>query len=59
MEEIIPVGPLRVSVRDPARASPRLVRWRVGNRTERVLARDGWLHLGLPTLHEHELAVIE
>ena len=59
MEEILPVGPLRVSVRDPARTSPRLVRWRVHGRTERVLARDGWLHLSVPTLHEHELAVIE
>ena len=59
MEEIIPVGPVRVSVRDAARTSARVVRWRVGGRTERVLPRDGWLHFSLPTLREHELAVIE
>jgi len=35
------------------------VRWRVGVRAERVVARDGWLTLTLPLVREHELAVIE
>jgi hypothetical protein len=59
MEEIIPVGPIRVSLRDPARARPRVVSWRVGGGTERVAPRDGWLHFTLPSVREHELAVIE
>jgi len=59
MEEIIPVGPIAVRLRDPARKASRQVSWRVGGRTQRVGARDGWLTLTLPMLHEHELAVIE
>jgi hypothetical protein len=59
MEEIIPVGPIGVRLRDPARKGSREVRWRVGGRTERVTAIDGWLELGLPVLRDHELAVIE
>lgn len=59
MEEVIPVGPVVVHLRDPVRATSRVVRWRVGARTERVVARDGWLRLSLPVVHEHELAVIE
>jgi hypothetical protein len=59
MEEVIPVGPVRVSLRDPARARPRVVSWRVGGGPERVAPRDGWLHFTLPSVREHELAVIE
>jgi hypothetical protein len=59
MEEIIPVGPVRVSLRDPVRAAQRIVKWRVGGGTERVVPRDGWLHFSLPIVREHELAVIE
>jgi len=59
MEEITPVGPVSLRLRDPVRKASRVVRWRVGGRTERVLPRDGWLHLTLPLLHEHELLVIE
>ena len=59
MEEIIPVGPLIVHLRDPVRAPSRVVRWRVGARTERVVASDGWLRLTLPVVREHEMAVIE
>jgi hypothetical protein len=35
------------------------VSWRVGGGTERVAPRDGWLHFTLPSVREHELAVIE
>ena len=59
MEEIIPVGPVVVSVRDPLRAAHRVVTWRVGGGTTRAVSRDGWLHFTLPTLREHEMAVIE
>jgi hypothetical protein len=59
MEEIIPVGPVAVSVRDPRRSAARTVTWRVGGATTRVVPRDGWLHFTLPTLREHEMAVIE
>ncbi|MFL5620509.1 MAG: Tat pathway signal protein [Gemmatimonadaceae bacterium] len=59
MEEIIPVGPIGVRLRDPAPSVARVVRWRVGGRTERVVPRDGWLRLTLPLVHDHELAVIE
>jgi len=59
MEEIIPVGPIELRLRDPARKASRVVRWRVGGRTERVVPRDGWLHVTLPRLGEHELLVIE
>jgi len=59
MEEIIPVGPVGVQLRVPPRATPHVVQWRVGNRTERVTPRGGWLSLVLPQVREHELAVIE
>ena len=59
MEEIVPVGPVTLRVRDRGRGSSRVVQWRVEGRTERVAARDGWLHLTLPTVREHELAVID
>ena len=59
MEEIVPVGPIALRLRDPVRTASRVVRWRVGGRTERVVPRDGWLHLTLPRLHEHEMFVIE
>jgi hypothetical protein len=59
MEEIVPVGPVAVSVRDSRRSAARTVTWRVGGGTTRLVPRDGWLHFTLPTLHEHEMAVIE
>ena len=59
MEEIIPVGPVSLRVRDRGGEQSRDVHWRVAGRTERVMARDGWLNLTLPTLREHEFAVIE
>jgi hypothetical protein len=59
MEAIIPVGPITLRLRDPARRPSRVVRWRVGGRTERAVPRDGWLHLTLPLVREHELLVIE
>jgi len=59
MEEIIPVGPLVVQLRDPVRATSRVVRWRVSARTVRIVARDGWLRLTLPLVRDHEMAVIE
>jgi hypothetical protein len=37
----------------------RVVTWRVGGGTARVVPRDGWLHFTLPMVREHELAVIE
>jgi len=59
MEEIVPVGPVSVRVRVGQRETERVVRWRVGGRTERVVPRDGWLRLTLPLVREHELALIE
>jgi hypothetical protein len=59
MEEIIPVGPLSVRLRDPGRSATRVVRCRVSGRTERVAARDGWLHVGLPLVRDHELLLVE
>jgi hypothetical protein len=59
MEEIVPLGPVKLSVRDRASGASRVARWRVAGRTERVTARDGWLRLTLPILREHELLVIE
>jgi hypothetical protein len=48
-----------VSVRDPLRSAHRVVSWRVGGGTRRVMPRDGWLHFTLPMVHEHEMAVME
>jgi hypothetical protein len=59
MEEIIPIGPISVRLRDPARKASREIHWRVGGRTERATVDDGWLQLRLPVLRDHELAVIE
>jgi hypothetical protein len=59
MEDIIPVGPVAVSVRDPLRAARRVVTWRVSGGTTRAVSRDGWLHFTLAMVREHEMAVIE
>ncbi len=59
MEEIIPVGLVAVSVRDPLRSPHRVVTWRVSGETARAAPRDGWLRFTLPMVHEHEMAVIE
>jgi hypothetical protein len=59
MEEIIPVGPITIRLRDPVQRASRTVRWRVSGRSARVTPRDGWLQLTLPLVREHELGIVE
>jgi hypothetical protein len=59
MEEIIPVGPITIRLRDPVQRASRTVRWRVSGRSARVTPRDEWLQLTLPLVREHELAIVE
>ena len=58
VEDTIPVGPLRVTVRT-AGAAPRSARLAVAGATMPVEAAEGGWTFAIPQLREHELAVIE
>jgi hypothetical protein len=59
MEELIPVGPLKVSVRLPEGVRGRSVKMLVGN-THAVPAIDGkWARVNLASVLDHEVLIIE
>ncbi|MFS0724758.1 alpha-amylase family protein [Paenibacillus sp. 1P07SE] len=58
LEEYLPVGPIRVSVRmDDCQA--KTAQLRVAGTTHEVVLRGGWAHLELPEIVHHELIVLE
>jgi hypothetical protein len=59
LEEHLPVGPLRVSVRLDGDFRPGSARSRVGDRVLDLEMTDGWATVELPTLVDHELIVFE
>jgi hypothetical protein len=59
VDELIPIGPLRIKVRLPADLKPSRMRLLVADRA-RPLAKDGnWGILELPTVLDHEVVVVE
>jgi hypothetical protein len=59
VEELIPIGPLRVSVRLPADVHGRTLRLRVSGASVPLTTDAGWHRFTLPSVLDHELAVIE
>jgi hypothetical protein len=57
-EEIIPVGPLRVSVRAPEQVRPRAARLLVSGRQTALRVEGNLCRFELSSVHEHEVVVI-
>lgn len=59
MEDIIPIGPVRVTVAEPAGARPSTTaRLTVSGATAAVRRNAGRLEFSVPTIRDHEVAVI-
>ena len=58
IDELLPVGPVRVRVRLPEDVSGRGVRLLVSGRTPAVDVREGWAGFRLDSILDHEVAVI-
>jgi putative glycosyl hydrolase-like family 6 (GHL6) protein len=59
VDELLPVGPLRVRVRLPPGVSGRALRLLVSGRRTALEVRDGWAGFPLESIADHEVAVIE
>jgi hypothetical protein len=58
VDELIPIGPVSVSVQLPAGVRGKQVRLLVSKATAKASVKSGWLHFNLSTLADHEVAVI-
>lgn len=58
IDELIPVGPLEVKVRMPQGFKPRSARLLVSGTTAPATIAAGWATLTIPTLTDHEVAVL-
>jgi hypothetical protein len=58
VDELIPVGPLRVSVRLPDGVRGRRVQFLVSKRAAKSETKDGWIHFEVAKILDHEVAVI-
>ncbi len=58
VDEVIPVGPMRVSVRLPTGSQMTPVRLLVSQQSARATAKSGWITFDVPRIHDHEVAVI-
>jgi hypothetical protein len=58
MEELFPVGRHRIAVRLPAGVAGASARTLVAGETLPVQVKDGWAHVELPNLLDHEVIVI-
>jgi hypothetical protein len=59
VEEHLPVGPVRVAVRMQEGFVPTEAHRRVSGRTVRVHKEEGWAIINLPSIHAHELIIME
>jgi hypothetical protein len=59
MDELIPVGPLRIGIRLPNGVKGSVVKLLVGNRTIAANVSNGWTRINLATVLDHEVLVIE
>jgi len=58
VDELIPVGPLQVRLKLPSGVRGGKARLLVADRTVRVNVRDGWAHLEVGKVLDHELVVV-
>jgi len=59
VEELIPVGPLKVSVRLPDGVSGKTLRLLASDAKPALTLANGWASFELPSILDHEVAVIE
>jgi hypothetical protein len=59
VDELIPVGPIRVRVQAQPGFRPRSVAMRVAGRTEPVTVQDGFVDVRLTSVLDHELIIVE
>ncbi|MES1262329.1 MAG: Tat pathway signal protein, partial [Acidobacteriota bacterium] len=59
IDELIPSGPLRFSLRLPAGVQGRSVKYLVAGKGPQPAIAAGWLHAGIPSVLDHEVLVIE
>jgi hypothetical protein len=58
VDELIRVGPLKVRVRLPAGVRGNHVQLLVSKTSTKAAVKNGWLHFDVPTILDHEVAVI-
>lgn len=58
LEEHLPIGPLRISIRTPNSWKPEFVSLRVSSQRVPISIKDGWAQFEMQKLVDHELAVI-
>jgi hypothetical protein len=59
IDELIPVGPIRVGVKLSAGARASRVRLLVAEKVVDTTVRAGWAYVELPTISDHEVLMIE
>jgi hypothetical protein len=59
VEELIPVGPLKIGVRLPADIRGRSLRLLVSGQKPALVTADGWTRFELSSILDQEVAVIE
>ncbi len=59
IDELIPVGPIRVGVRLIEGTRGNRVRLLVSDKAINVRGKDGWAHFEVPSVSDHELLVVE
>jgi len=58
VEELIPVGPLSVRVKLSDGVRGNHLQLLVSKRSTKTTVKNGWLHFNLPTILDHEVAVM-
>lgn len=58
LDELIPIGPLRVKVRLPSGTRAGQLKSIVSGHTFPSAVRDGWCHFTIPSIPDHEVVVI-
>ena len=58
VDELIPVGPMTVRVQLPAGIRGNCIQLLVSKRPAKVATKNGWAHFELPTILDHEVAVV-
>jgi hypothetical protein len=59
VDELIPVGPFKVSVQLPSEVAGRSVRRLVNEGPANANTREGWAHVEIASILDHEVLVIE
>jgi hypothetical protein len=59
IDDIVPVGPLKIRVHLPANVRGRRVQLRVAGTVTTARMVGGWAQFDVPSVAEHELIVIE